>query len=138
MRTFASVLVLFCLFAAIKPALAQAPEDKARFAAEQWIVLVDDGQYDESWKEASKIFQGANPAAEWPKKAETDRTQLGAKQSRKLKDIKNVSGGKGLPNGQYVIVKYQSSYANKKVATETITAVQESDGVWRVAAYAVN
>jgi len=138
MRKFAIVLVLFCFCAAIKPALAQGPEDKARFAAEQWIVLVDDGQYDQSWKEASKIFQDLNPAAEWQKKTETDRTQMGARQTRKLKDIKSVTGVRGLPNGQYVTVKYQSSYANKKVATETITAVLDSDGVWRVASYAVN
>src|SRR5215469_6822018 len=104
MRKLATVLVLILFFAVVKTANAQAPEDKARFAAEQWIVLVDDGQYDESWKEASKIFQDANP--EWQKKVQADRTQLGAKQSRKLKDIKSVAGGKGLPSGQYVMVKY--------------------------------
>ncbi|HVZ19079.1 MAG TPA: DUF4019 domain-containing protein [Terriglobales bacterium] len=119
-------------------AQAQAPEDKARFAAEQWIVLVDDGQYDESWKEAAKVFQDSVSSSDWQKKTEAERTQLGPRESRKLKDIKPGPGAKGLPGGQYVQVKYQSSFANKKVATETITAVLESDGNWRVAAYSVN
>ena len=37
-----------------KVAVAQDAEDKARYAAEQWIVLVDDGQYEQSWKESAK------------------------------------------------------------------------------------
>ncbi|MGZ4786944.1 MAG: DUF4019 domain-containing protein [Terriglobales bacterium] len=134
-----SAIVLLCVLLLMgAAAMAQAPEDKARFAAEQWIVLVDDGQYQQSWKEAAKIFQDALSSADWQKKAEAERTQLGQKQSRKLKDIKLGSAVRGLPSGQYVQVKYQSSYANKKVATETITAVLESDGNWRVASYSVN
>ena len=131
-------LVLLVLTFTMRLALAQAPEDKARFAAEQWIVLVDDGQYEQSWKEAAKIFQDAVASPDWQKKAQTDRTQLGQKQTRKLKDIKVAATLKGLPAGQYVQVKYQSSFANKKVALETITAVLEPDGNWRVAAYSVN
>ena len=132
-------IILFVLsVVTIKVAVAQAAEDKARFAAEQWIVLVDDGQYDESWKEASKIFQSSNPENDWQKKAESERNQLGQRQSRKLKDIKTTSTVKGLPAGQYILVKYQSSYANKKGLTETIAAVQEADGNWRVASYTMN
>ena len=137
MRKTAMILPMLLLLT-VKVALAQAPEDRARFAAEQWIVLVDDGQYDESWREADKIFQNLMPAEEWQKKATADRAQLGAKQSRKLKDIKATNSAKGLPAGQYIQVKYQSSYANKKVALETITAVLGGDGVWRVASYTVN
>jgi len=133
-----TALILLALTFTVRLGLAQAAEDKARFAAEQWIVLVDDGQYEESWKEAAKAFQEAVTSADWQKKAETDRTQFGQKQTRKLKDIKTTPTVKGMPAGQYVQVKYQSSFANKKVALETITAVLESDGNWRVAAYSVN
>ena len=134
-----AILYLILLLLATNVAIAQAPEDRARFAAEQWIVLVDDGQYEESWKESSKVFQDAIPMDNWQKKAAADRGQLGAKQSRKLKDIKSGSAAaKGLPAGQYVQVKYQSSFANKKTVTEVVTAVLESDGTWRVAAYSFN
>jgi Protein of unknown function (DUF4019) len=136
MRKLAFLLLTFLV--TVRVASAQGPEDKARFAAEQWVVLVDDGQYDESWKEASKVFQDLNPAPDWQKKTEADRAQLGPKQSRKLKDVKSLNSVRGLPSGQYVMVKYQSSYANKKTATETITAVLDGDGNWRIAAYALN
>ena len=138
MRKTALILLPILFLLTINAALAQAPEDRARFAAEQWIVLVDDGQYDQSWKEADKIFQDSIAAEEWQKKVAADRAQLGARQSRKLKDIKAAPAIKGLPAGQYVQVKYLSSYANKKVANETITAVLGGDGTWRVAQYTVN
>jgi len=136
MRKIGLILLFFTFTVGL--AVAQAPEDKARLAAEQWIVLVDDGQYEQSWKEASKIFRDALSSPDWQKKAETDRSHLGQKQSRKLKDLKLGPTVKGLPAGQYVQVKYQSSYANKKVALETVTAVLEPDGNWRVAAYSIN
>ena len=133
-----SALLLLVLVLSVKIVSAQGPDDKARFAAEQWIVLVDDGQYDESWKEAAKIFQDSNPQSDWQKKAQTERTQIGQKTSRRLKDLKSAGSVKGLPAGQYYLVRYQSSFTNKKTALETITTVLEADGTWRVAAYSMN
>jgi Protein of unknown function (DUF4019) len=136
MRKIAVLSLLVICFTA-RLALAQDAEDKARFAAEQWIVLVDDGQYDQSWTEASKTFQSATTKEDWSKKAQADRTFMGSKLARKLKEVKPVNAVKGLPSGQYIQVKYQSSYTNKKQALETVVAVNE-DGNWRVAAYIVN
>ncbi len=136
MRKTAFLMIVFLL--AVRLAVAQAPEDKARFAAEQWIVLVDDGQYEQSWKEAAKLFQDAVTASDWQAKARAERDQLGTRASRKLKEIKSASTVKGLPAGQYVQVKYQSAYEKKKAATETVIAVLEPDGTWRVAAYSIN
>lgn len=137
MRKLAIVfLVLFLAFT--KLAVAQDAEDKARFAAEQWIVLVDDGQYDQSWKEAAKSFQTWITSEDWQKKAAADRTQMGHKTSRKLKELKASNSAKGMAAGQYVYVKYQSSFENKKTVTETITTVLEGDGTWRVASYTFN
>ena len=134
-----SLLLILAVLCAAHFALAQAPEDKARFAAEQWIVLVDDGQYDESWKEASKIFQDATSKDDWQKQADSSRAALGHRTSRKLKEIKTGSQGlKGLPFGQYIQVKYQSTYEKKKQVLETVVAILEADGNWRVAAYSVN
>jgi len=135
-KTVVISLVLLLLMANVS--VAQAPEDRGRFAAEQWIVLVDDGQYGESWKEAAKTFQDSISGPEWEKKAAADRERLGAKLTRKLKDVKAMNGVKGLPAGQYVQVKYQTSFATRKLTSETVTAVLESDGTWRVAAYSIN
>lgn len=133
-----AILFLTLLLVVSNLAVAQDAEDKARFAAEQWIVLVDDAQYTQSWKEAAKGFQDAISSADWEKKASSERAQLGTKQSRKLKEIKSTNAAKGLPAGQYVLVRYQSAYEKKKIALETVTAVREGDGIWRVIAYELN
>ncbi len=133
-----AVLSLVLFLAITKLAVAQDAEDKARFAAEQWIVLVDDGQFEQSWKEAAKPFQAWISSEEWQKKAAADRERLGHKEYRKLKEIKSSSSVKGQPAGQYVFVKYQSSFDKKKNVTETVTTVLEPDGVWRVSGYIFN
>ena len=133
-----AIVFLVLLIALAAKLVAQDTEDVARRAAEQWIVLVDDGQYDESWKEASKLFQDSVTAEDWNKKASAARTELGHRESRSLKDLKAMPRPKGLPPGQYFLVKYQSSFANKHATAEIVTTVLEGDGVWRVAAYTIN
>jgi Protein of unknown function (DUF4019) len=130
-----AVLSLVLFLSITKLAVAQDAEDKARYAAEQWIVLVDDGQYEQSWKESAKSFQAWITADEWQKRAAADREKLGRKLNRKLKDIKESNSAKGRPQGQYIFVKYQSSFEKKKNLVETITTVLEPDGVWRVSGY---
>jgi len=117
-----------------KVAVAQDAEDKARYAAEQWIVLVDDGQYEQSWKESAKSFQVWITSEEWQKRAAEDRGRLGRKTFRKLKEIKSSTSAKGQPAGQ-ILVKYQSSFEKKKNIVEMVTTVLEDDGVWRVSSY---
>ncbi len=136
MHKFASSLVVLLLLTSIA-SFAQSSEDLGRHAAERWIVLVDDQQYDQSWKEAAKLFQSSLSIEQWQKEAAERRSQIGSKNSRKLKDLKTTTSAKGLPAGQYVVVKYQSSFAKKKNATETVVAVVEPDGAWRVAAYSL-
>lgn len=136
MHKYASALLVLLLLTSIA-SLAQSSEDLGRHAAERWIVLVDDQQYEQSWKESAKLFQNAISSEQWQKEEAQRRSQLGIKNSRKLKDLKTTNSAKGLPSGQYVVVKYQSSFAKKKNATETIVAVMEPDGAWRVAAYSL-
>jgi hypothetical protein len=40
----------------------------------------------------------------------------------------------GAPDGEYVVIKLESSFENKKAAKEMITPMLE-DGQWRVAGY---
>ncbi len=41
----------------------------------------------------------------------------------------------GAPKGQYVVVQYKTSFANKPSAIETITPMLEKDKKWRVSGY---
>jgi hypothetical protein len=41
----------------------------------------------------------------------------------------------GAPDGEYVVIKFETSFQNKKSAVETITPMREKDGKWRVSGY---
>jgi hypothetical protein len=41
----------------------------------------------------------------------------------------------GVPDGEYVVVEYETSFENKKTANETVTPMKDPDGTWRVSGY---
>jgi hypothetical protein len=41
----------------------------------------------------------------------------------------------GSPPGHYVVTQFRSQFAGGKAATETVTAMKEADGSWRVVGY---
>lgn len=41
----------------------------------------------------------------------------------------------GAPDGEYVVIQFSASFANKKSALETITPMLGKDGKWRVSGY---
>ena len=41
----------------------------------------------------------------------------------------------GRPDGEYVVILYDTSFENKKSAVETVTQMIDKDGNWHVAGY---
>ena len=41
----------------------------------------------------------------------------------------------GAPDGEYVVIVFESSFKNKKSALETVTPKKGEDGKWKVAGY---
>jgi len=41
----------------------------------------------------------------------------------------------GAPDGDYVVIQFQTSFANKASAVETITPMRDRDGAYRVSGY---
>lgn len=56
-------------------------------------------------------------------------------QSRKLKSATYTKTLPGAPDGEYVVIQYDSSFVNKKSAVETVTPMLDKDGKWRVSGY---
>jgi len=110
-------------------------EKAAVEAADAWLKLVDAGQYEKSWQEAAEFFRNAVSQEEWQKLMEVFRKPLGALVSRTLKSTDYTTTAPGAPDGQYVIIQYDSSFENKKTAVETVTPMLDKDGKWRVSGY---
>jgi hypothetical protein len=43
----------------------------------------------------------------------------------------------GAPDGEYVVIQYETSFENKKSSIETVTPMLDKDGKWRVSGYYV-
>ena len=117
-------------------ALAQGkPEDLATRSAEAWLSLVDSGKYAESWQEAAGYFKAAVTKDDWQGKMHAAREPLGKLVSRKLRSAKYMTTLPGAPDGEYVVIQFDSSFEHKQTAVETITPMRDKDGKWRVSGY---
>jgi len=132
-----SVLTLFIFIFFMACATSDHPveEKAATEAARQWLALVDSARYQQSWEESAEIFRKAISPEGWQKQLERARSPLGEVISREVKSTQYATTLPGAPDGEYVIVIFQSAFANKKSAVETVTPMKDSLGLWRVAGY---
>jgi len=123
--------------AAVAPSsdLAANANQAAVRAAEHWLALIDGGNYPQSWQAAGMFFQAAVSAPSWTADMESFRQPLGHLLSRKLKSTQPATSLPDSPDGEYVVMQFDTSFASKKSAIETVTFVLEKDGQWKSAGY---
>jgi hypothetical protein len=129
-------LVFFVLL--MCPSLTQAqqpPEELAEQSANSWLALIDSGKYAESWTEASSFFKQHVSKEQWQQMLHATRDPLGNMISRKRKSATYTKALPGAPDGEYVVIQYDTSFTNKKSAVETVTPMLDKDGKWRVSGY---
>jgi hypothetical protein len=110
-------------------------EKAAVAAAEKWLEMIDNGQYIESWREAAVYFKNAIDQDKWEQTLQAVRKPLGNVVSRKVKSTTYETSLPGAPDGEYVVLQFETSFENKKTAVEMVTPMLEKDGTWRVAGY---
>lgn len=149
-RVWVGLLAVCC---AVGTEGADRPEDRAQAAAESWLRVVDDAQYGASWQQAAKTLKGAVSQDQWEQTASDLRAQAGHLVSRKLRSREytetlppsyttRVVGGRvytwgGAAGGKYVVMQFDAAFANRSSAVETVVAMLDPDGVWRVSGYAI-
>jgi len=110
-------------------------EKDAVVAATAWLQLVDGAQYSQSWKQSAALFRKAVASGAWTAQISAVRQPLGPVASRKLASINHTTSLPGAPDGDYVVLQYQTSFANKNGAVETVTPMRDPDNRWRVSGY---
>jgi hypothetical protein len=104
-------------------------------SAKNWLQLVDNEKYGESWDSAAAKFKEAISRDKWEQAMKQVRGPLGKLVSRTVKSATYATSLPGAPNGKYVVIQFETSFANKKSAVETITPMLDSDGKWHVSGY---
>lgn len=106
-------------------------------AANLWLGLVDVNRAAQSWQQAAPVFQRAISAQAWADNLQVARTPLGKVKSRKTNDAVFTRTIPGQPDGEYVVIQYDTVFEHKAEAHEMVTMVFGVDGRWRVAGYLV-
>ena len=134
-----SLYFLTALALSAQMSMAHADEmtefQKAQTAAHTWLKWVDQGHYETSWQETAEPFKKAITAAQLQTSVNEVRTPLGQLISRQPILAQYTRTLPNAPAAEYVVVQYQTRFANRDTVIETVTPMREGDGVWRVSGY---
>lgn len=127
------LLVALTLGLLVAPNAAQAQQkkiDAATTAAQEWLKLLDAGDYAATWTKGAKPLQSKMPKEKWVEHVKTKaHKNLGAVKSRSLSSTSHESKS----SGEYVVAKYETQYGTKTML-ETVT-VKKTPDAWKVAGY---
>ncbi len=106
-------------------------------AANLWLGLTDVNRAQQSWEQAAPVFQRAITAQDWAQSLQAARAPLGKVKTRKTTDAVFTRHIPGQPDGEYVVIQYDTTFEKKASAHEMVTMVLGIDNRWRVAGYLV-
>lgn len=137
MRNYLAVALAIGIFSIAGCISKSNPEaEKAAIeSAQAWLEMVDSEKYAGSWEEAAEYFKSAVTKVNWRQTIRAVRKPLGKTLSRKLKSQRYATSLPGAPDGEYVVIQYNTTFENKKSAVETVTPMLDKDGKWRVSGY---
>ncbi|QGX41189.1 DUF4019 domain-containing protein [Permianibacter aggregans] len=111
--------------------------DEAVAAATQWLQKVDAKQLKQAYDSSGKLMREAVDVEKWSAAVEGVRQQAGEMQSRALNSVTAHESFPGLSNGDYMVVVFNTKFAHKPAAIETLSFQREDDGQYRVIGYFV-
>lgn len=104
-------------------------------AARAWLATVDAGRYGDSWEEAAALFKQTIPKLRWETTVQSVREPLGIVTSRKLRSMTYARILPNAPEGDYVVIQFDTRFENRPLSVETVTPMREKDGAWKVSGY---
>ncbi len=110
-------------------------EEAAVTAASAWLALVDGGNHAGSWQSAAAISRNAVAQDQWAAQIAAARAPLGKAVSRNLKSKALMTELPNAPEGHYVVLQFETDFADAAGKIETVTPMLDPDGQWRVSGY---
>jgi len=120
------------------PADAATEKDDDEVVAEsrKWLGLIDDGKAGLAWDGADASLRASVTRAKWIDGIRELRKPYGAVKARKTTQIARAHSLPGAPDGDYVIVQFDTEFANGKHASELVTWTLTNTS-WRVSGYQI-
>ncbi len=111
------------------------PREKAAVdAANHWLGLVDRRDNDGMWNNLSPIAASMITKESFTSQVARVRDMLGELKQREFAKAEHKTSLPGVPDGNYYLLEFKTSFEKKKEAVETII-MHESDGTWKVCGY---
>jgi hypothetical protein len=138
MKQLASLFVLAAVLAS-PVAHGQQPDavGNAVSAANRWLTLSDANDTAATWDQAAPSFRAAVSKAGWSEALKQARQPFGAVKSRKVVSSEFKHSLPGAPDGEYVVIQYDTQFEHKAHAVETVVPMRDQDGNWKVSGYFV-
>lgn len=139
MKRYSRSILILCL-AVTTVAFPQDKTDKtkaAEQAAADWLKLVDFDAYTKGWRQAASTLRAAVTEASFEDRLRATRAPLGAVLSREFKSAEYRTHMPGAVDGEYMVIRYTTTFERKKATTETVVPMLDRDGRWRVAGYSI-
>lgn len=115
-----------------------AAMDAGRQAAADWLRLIDAADHAGAWAAAASGFRRAVTRQAWVQASGGVRSPLGRVLERLERSARFARSLPGAPDGEYIVLQYQTTFEHKAKAVETVTVVRDTDGRWRVTGYFIN
>ncbi len=100
-----------------------------------WLKLVDDNKYGRSWDESAQLFKNSVIRIEWIQLLKNTRRPLGRLINRELISLTYTTSMLNAPEGEYVVIEYNTAFKEQSNVTEIITLVRINEEFWRVSGY---
>ena len=117
---------------------AQKSKADATNAASQWLAMVDQGKYADAWNGAADAIKKGGNEQQFAEAMRAQREPMGKVTSRALEASQYAKNPPNFPPGEYVELKYKTSFHNAPSVEELLQLVKTSDGSWKVGAYFPN
>ncbi len=133
-----AVLIVAALFMILIPLYNQSPDSEKVEQAEpigmEFLMLVDGGKYAESWQSSARLMQETIAQNDWVEKLGKARNLSGELVQRVRKSASYSTEAMDSPEGEYIMLIYESDFQKVGQVSEYVTVMLEGDE-WKVAGY---
>lgn len=129
-------LVLFVGICLGSIASAELFPSEALLSAEAFVVAIDKNDYRSAYANASPILRLSFKQDTWIEQQSLSFQLLGKALKRQLMTVRSRESYPGLPDGNYLIVSYQTQTEYKSGAIEVLLLKEQDEG-WQVCKYSI-
>jgi hypothetical protein len=128
------ILIFLCSPFYVNAQQGSEPPKAALNFVQNWLKLLDNGQYADSWHDMAAIFKQKVTQNQWVQDLKSSRAPLGKISGRGRLSVTRSSDPEV---GEYVVFQFESTFENKKAAREAVSVVKGDDGSWGVLGYSI-